>query len=314
MWHAPTVSMATSSKMEHVVRAQPKTCFACSAPQMELIANFAAIHSHSSMDYASAQLLAQSQEDQFGLWVPHPQATATIQTTPQILATSLLFPMGPKLPPIYDRYGCSQIQVFAQGKCLQVINYWISYQPDGLCQFCAQGYLFTIFGDCTINNRILACDPGFWLNRKYDVCVKVSPACDWYNPLNGSCINCSRGYYWVNQSCVQNLTCNSRQFFFEGVCIDVPSACTAFTLTGACTRCIQGYNLNGTICTTDPNRILDGNTCNFPCKTCHEFNKGYCFSCVIFYQLEGAKYGTCIPVVTWSQTFISLINITKQSN
>jgi len=78
----------------------------------------------------------------------------------------ITLPNGTKVAPIYDRYGCSQIQVFAQGKCLQVINYCISYQPDGLCQICTQGYLVTIFGDCTINNRILACEPGFWLNGK----------------------------------------------------------------------------------------------------------------------------------------------------
>jgi hypothetical protein len=64
---------------------------------------------------------------------------------------------GTKVAPIIDSNGCNQVQIFFQGKCLKVINNCIYYQLSGLCGYCAPGYLVTIFGDCSINNRILAC-------------------------------------------------------------------------------------------------------------------------------------------------------------
>jgi hypothetical protein len=176
---------------------------------------------------------------------------------------------GTKVAAIYDGNGCNQIQIFFQGKCLQAISNCVYYQVNGLCGYCATGFVVTIFGDCSVNNRILACEAGFWLNRNLDVCVKVSPACDWYFPGNGSCINCSKGYDWVNNTCVNNVSCNSRQYFYQGVCIDQPAACATFTSNGTCTTCAQGFSLLGGVCNVNAGSIVSDSTCTFPCLTCH---------------------------------------------
>lgn len=155
---------------------------------------------------------------------------------------------GTRVPPIFDANGCNQVQIFFQGKCLQKIDNCVYYQINGLCGYCASGYLVTIFGDCSINNRILRCEPGFWVNQKLDVCVKANPACDAFHTFNGSCINCSSGYKWENQTCVQNVPCNARQYFYQGVCINVQAACSSFTSNGVCTSCSNGFELRGGIC------------------------------------------------------------------
>lgn len=224
------------------------------------------------------------------------QGNATTNGTVVDTSNFVTLANGSRVAPVFDRNGCNQIQVFFLGRCLKAIANCVFYQPNGLCGYCTPGHLVTIFGDCSVNNRILGCENGFWLNRKLDVCVKVSPACDWYYPNNGSCINCSRGYNFANNSCVMNQTCNSQQYFYEGACINVPVACASFTNNGTCTKCIDGYSLNGTICRTNPSKILNGNTCSFPCQTCLDFNKAFCFSCVIYYSLKDARYGSCVAV------------------
>jgi hypothetical protein len=157
--------------------------------------------------------------------------------------------------------------------------------------------LVTIYGDCTPQNRYLSCENGYWLNSNTDACVKVSPACDWYYPNNGSCLNCSTGYAWINNACVQNVACNSRQFFYSGTCIDVPSQCITFSsIDGACTSCQFGYNLQGGLCAFSQSNVVSGNGCSFPCNTCAKSDPSFCYSCVTYYQLVGATYGSCVSV------------------
>ncbi len=123
-------------------------------------------------------------------------------TTPVNMVT---LPNGTQVVAVYDGNGCNQVQIYVYGKCLKTIPQCTLYQTNGLCQYCAPNYLVTIFGDCSPSNRILNCELGFWHDSAKDLCVKVSPSCDWYYPNNGSCFNCSTGYKWVNNSCVQNI-------------------------------------------------------------------------------------------------------------
>ena len=72
----------------------------------------------------------------------------------------------------------------------------------------------------------MRCEDGYWRDAAKDVCNKVDVSCDWYFPNNGSCFNCSVNYTFdSNKNCVPNQQCTSRQFFAQGVCVDVPLAC-----------------------------------------------------------------------------------------
>ena len=208
-------------------------------------------------------------------------ATTPNTTTPTNLIT---LANGTQVPPVYDGNGCNQIQIFVYGKCFQTIPQCTLYQTNGLCQYCASGYLVTIFGDCSPSNSILRCESGYWLNSTNDQCVKVSPSCDWYYPNNGSCLNCSTGYQWVNNTCVQSIQCNSRQFFYAGTCVDVPNQCTNFSpVDGTCSACIAGYVLTGGLCLQVQGTAMINNKCTFPCNTCMDWNLAFCYSCVIYY-------------------------------
>ena len=229
--------------------------------------------------------------------LPNNSQASTGNSSSRPNVTLITLANGTKVVPVLDGNGCNQIQIYYQGRCIKKIDFCSIYQPSGLCQFCMPSYLVTIYGDCTPNNRVLACEDGYWHNVKADSCVPVSPACDWYYPNNGSCLNCSKGYTMVNGSCVQSLVCNSRQFFDSGVCVDVPASCATFSpIDGACTACVSGYNLGGGICTKTQRNVVAGNGCTFPCNTCVQSRPGFCFSCVIHYQLRGGQYGTCVPV------------------
>lgn len=209
---------------------------------------------------------------------------------------NITLPNGTNVAPVYDSNGCNQIQIFYFARCINVIANCVLYQQSGLCQYCAKGYLVTIYGDCTTVNTNLRCEAGYWLNSANNSCVPVSDACDWYYPNNGSCLNCSTGYLFVNNSCVPSIQCNGRQFFYYGTCVNVPSQCITFTSNGTCTSCQLGYNLNSGLCTLSQQYIVN-NPCTFPCKTCHFANYSYCFSCQLYYQLVQAQYGSCIPIL-----------------
>lgn len=86
-------------------------------------------------------------------------SSSTNQTNTSNNDTSnyITLPNGTKVAPVYDSNGCNQIQVFFQGKCLKVIDNCVYYQINGLCGYCATGYVVTIFGDCSRSNRILRC-------------------------------------------------------------------------------------------------------------------------------------------------------------
>ena len=222
-----------------------------------------------------------------------PAGNTTANTTKLVTLAN-----GTKVPEVLDANSCNQIEIFYQGRCIRSIPRCKLYQPSGLCAYCESGYIVTLYGDCSVKNRFLRCEQGYWLNQDTDSCVKVSVACDFYYPNNGSCLNCSSGYKMEEGKCVQAVNCSSRQFFFEGSCIDVQPQCTAFKSDGACTACQQGYKLAGGLCVIQQNTIVGGSNCNFPCNTCHFADSKFCFSCAIYYQLSGAKYGTCIPVLS----------------
>jgi hypothetical protein len=101
----------------------------------------------------------------------------------------------------------------------------------------------------------------------------------------------------VDSNCVQSVQCNSRQFFYQGTCIQVPSECTTFSsVDGSCTSCKSGYNLNSGICLQAQVSVISLNNCASPCQTCHFANPKYCFSCIPYWTLSNASYGTCLPV------------------
>lgn len=157
--------------------------------------------------------------------------------------------------------------------------------------------MVTIFGDCAPNSTVLQCENGYWHNSVADKCEKVSVACDWYFPNNGSCFNCSKNYVMTSErKCLPNLNCNSRQFFYEGECVSVPFACLNFTSDGNCTSCAEGNTLKNGVCTLTISTVAF-NDCVFPCSTCFYSKLDYCFSCRFGYELQGHQYGTCVPIL-----------------
>jgi len=199
-------------------------------------------------------------------------------TTPTVIDTRITLSDGTKVNPIFDFNECNQIQIFINGKCISKISNCATYQQSGLCQSCANNYQVTIFGDCSPINFNLRCESGFWLNTNLDKCIPVSVTCDWYYPNNGSCFNCSKGYLMKDSVCIQDQSCNSRQFFYQGSCIAVPASCATFTSDGICTSCITGYNFKGGICSLSIQNIAVS-LCTFPCRTCHYSELAFCYSC-----------------------------------
>ena len=236
-------------------------------------------------------------------------------TTEQIIAGGNLSPVAPlpntnpirneTLPNgtivtvVIDSNGCNQYQIYVWRKCFKIIPNCQVYQPSGFCQICNANYLVTIFGDCINNNTKLKCENGFWLDKANDVCVKVSVACDWYYPNNGSCFNCSKNYMMSNGNCIAKLNCTSRQFYSsEGKCVDINILCASFTEDGTCTGCYSNYYLQDGACIT-VTPVVKVNICAFPCETCFNQNLDYCFSCAFGFQLRNARYGACIPIRYW---------------
>lgn len=150
-------------------------------------------------------------------------------STSNTLSDLITLTNGSQVKPILDLNGCNQLQFFFQGRCIKTIANCKIYQDSGLCSYCQSNYLVTIYGDCTIKNRYLGCEDGYWLDKVSDSCKKVNPACDYYYPNNGECYNCSKGYQKVNDKCVQAIKCNNRQFFSNGFCVDVPPQCITFS-------------------------------------------------------------------------------------
>lgn len=164
--------------------------------------------------------------------------------------SSVILSNGTQVPAILDAYGCNQLQVYWNGKCLKSIVQCQVYQDSGLCAVCNAGYLVTIFGDCAPNTTVLRCENGYWLNATSDKCQMVSVSCDWFYPNNGSCYNCSANYRMSPLgTCLPALTCTSRQFFSEGLCVPVPLACLSFLSDGTCTKCADGNTLKNGLCT-----------------------------------------------------------------
>lgn len=156
---------------------------------------------------------------------------------------------GKPVPIVLDSHGCNQVQIYINDKCITPIPNCLLYQGNGLCQICKQDYLVTIYGNCAPNTPILACEYGYWLNKVTDKCIPVSPSCNGYYS-NGSCVTCASGYAFNSKGeCIQNIVCNTRQFFYNGVCVTVPDYCISFSsIDGSCTSCSTGYVLNGASC------------------------------------------------------------------
>lgn len=207
---------------------------------------------------------------------------------------------------IIDKNGCNQFQTFTQGRCVKTIPNCQIYQPSGFCQICNTNFLVTIFGDCVNNNTQLRCENGYWLNKTADVCVKVSIACDWFYPNNGSCFNCTTNYRFENGVCVPKVNCTNRQFYSNGVCVDVNRLCATWTLEGLCTGCVAGFYINNGQCLQIVSSVKV-NLCTFPCQTCFNERLDYCFSCAFGYQLKNTRFGSCVPIIYWGNDRITFI-------
>lgn len=138
------------------------------------------------------------------------------------------------------------------------------------------------------------------MDSAQDKCLPVPVGCDYYFPNNGTCFNCTTNYVLnARGACVPSIQCSNRQFFKNGVCIDVPLACLSFLSNGTCTACATSYTLNSNTgaCEVGITQVRQFNDCVAPCNTCFYAQLNYCFSCRTGYALLGGRFGTCIPIV-----------------
>lgn len=126
------------------------------------------------------------------------------------------------------------------------------YYPldDGSCSPCAPE-CYECYGPTA--DDCYQCDPGYYLDNRYRVCIKCHESCDYCTgPTDLQCINCSSGYFLsigeINTQCVK----------CERNCIK----CTNVT---NCLECEDGYYRN-----TEPHELPDGIMSSADCERCKD--------------------------------------------
>lgn len=117
------------------------------------------------------------------------------------------------------------------------------------------------------NGQCLSCQNGYRVSK--GICLPNIPNCQAFDPSTGACKQCIAQYYYNSQ----------------GQCVSLPAFCTAASPSGACTSCIVGYSLAGSICVIT---IVN-------CQIYNQNNPAYCYQCISGYYLNAAYSCTLLP-------------------
>lgn len=150
------------------------------------------------------------------------------------------------------------------------------------------------------------------------ICQLVNDHCWTFDPLNGVCLTCYKGYDLVDNICVYSpsnnaavtdpgcgiwngavcLSC-SQWFVFnaKGVCIPVSGQCRTYdNATGNCLTCYRGYDLENGSCNFSPS-----NTAPVSDPGCSLWNGTVCLSCSKNWVFN--SNGICVTVHDTCRTF-----------
>lgn len=129
------------------------------------------------------------------------------------------------------------------------------------------------------------CQSGYFLSS--GACTKVSSLCNGYDPTTGMCLSCKVGYINYGGQC-RDPNCQTQQGDIcaqcktnfkvqpSGLCYFYDQHCLEGT-TRNCNTCMQGYYLNGDICSTLPfgcERVAGG-VCQ-QCRNNYQGSNGLC--------------------------------------
>lgn len=181
-----------------------------------------------------------------------------------------------------------------------------SDRNTGACLSCYNGYDLSN-GLCVLGRDTIYTDSlcRAWSNgqcrecstRAYSingVCTQVDPLCQTFNPTNGFCLSCFRGYNLVDNKCVLNLNnvipagdlcrrwnetvcveCAVRSVNISGVCTAVNPLCKTHDERGNCLTCFNGYLVENNGCTLAPQIVNNNNNLNL----CLRAENGVCVEC-----------------------------------
>ncbi len=173
----------------------------------------------------------------------------------------------------------------AAGVCEQVSDLCATWAEDGACMTCFGG--FGISGrECIIvdpftpsvtdlcrefqGRTCIRCAERAFFDSN-GICREVNTNCQTFDPFDGQCLSCFRGFNLLNGGCevaplegpsdigcaifdlaTDRCTECSFRFFFgaNGLCQQVDDFCNGFDfVTGACTTCFRGFELENGACT-----------------------------------------------------------------
>lgn len=226
----------------------------------------------------------------------------------------------------------------ANNTCIQVNDYCRLWDTTtGACTDCYLGYVVAN-NTCVLNPAgqplapnvaanplchqwngtvCLSCATRSYFDAK-QICQPVSDYCWTFDPLNGVCLTCFKGYDLVNNTCVYSpsntaavtdpgcgiwngsvcLAC-SHWFVFnaKGVCIPVAGQCRTYdNATGNCLTCYKGYDLVSGVC-----NYSASNNAPVSDPGCGAWNGTVCVSCSKNWVFN--KNGVCVTVSDQCRTW-----------
>lgn len=221
---------------------------------------------------------------------------------------------------------CSKAWYFSNGVCTPVSDQCRTWSnTTGACLTCYNGYLLNgrncvVDNNPTSNNNplcaiwdgpvCLQCAERCYFNPS-GICVSVSDQCQTWDPLDGFCLTCYRGYALNNGLCIESpqsqtpsdlgcaiwnsaadlcLECSQRYFFNGQQCVPVSDQCQTWNLnTGACLTCYKGYNLMNQQCVKTPEQQVSDLGCatwDWDAQRCLKCSNNWVFN----------NLGVCVPV------------------
>lgn len=204
---------------------------------------------------------------------------------------------------------CSKNWAFdANGVCQQVSPFCKT--SEGLqCTSCFNGYTLNNgvcdlaplidvtttdagCGDWDWANQVCKSCSAFWYFNSNGQCTPVDTLCKTFDPANGNCLTCYKGYSlnvdtnrcdltphsgpsdagcndwnWDQQTCN---SCGNYWYMNNGVCAQVSPYCKTYeNANGQCTSCFSGYQLSNGECVMAPHSLCKSTNENGQCATCY---------------------------------------------
>lgn len=128
-------------------------------------------------------------------------------------------------------------------------------------------------GCATFDNsaNCLTCKDRYYMYTLLNICLPVSPLCQEYSPLTGACTSCINNFNLNQGQCQPSYTliqfpknqvncgtyntalqvcekCNDGYTVVNGGCAKTIVNCDLYSADGKCSKCLNGFTLNGLSC------------------------------------------------------------------